>query len=142
MPQLPRIPALKLRLAELPADSLGIWTSSLCVVHCLLTPVVLSLSAVSAHFIPSEEWVHRSLAFVIAALGGIALLKGYRLHRRRRVLALMGLGLALIFGTAYFGDRLPSHAAEVCVTLAGSAFMIAAHRFNHTFCRNCRDCAH
>jgi hypothetical protein len=142
MLQLPRIPALKLRLAESPADSLGIWTSSLCVVHCLLTPVVLSLSAVSAHFIPSEEWVHRTLAFVIAALGGIALLKGYRLHRRRRVLAFMALGLVLIFGTAYFGNLLPSHAAEVCITLVGSACMIAAHCANHTFCRNCRDCAH
>jgi hypothetical protein len=141
MSPLPRIPLLKLRLANLPADSLGIWTSSLCVVHCLLTPVVLSLSAVSAHFLPSEEWVHRMLAFVIAALGGIALLRGYRLHRRRRVLVLMGMGLTLVFGAAFFGNLLPSHVAEVCITLVGSVCMIAAHRANHTFCHNCRDCA-
>jgi hypothetical protein len=39
--------------------------------------------------------------------------------------------------SAYWGDRLPSHPAEVLVTLIGSGFMIAAHRTNHTFCRDC-----
>jgi hypothetical protein len=52
-----------------PVDQIGVWTSTLCVVHCLLTPVVLSLSAVSAHFLPSEERTHRTLAVAIAALG-------------------------------------------------------------------------
>jgi HEPN domain-containing protein len=31
-------------------DQIGIWTSTLCVIHCLLTTEVLSLSAVPAHF--------------------------------------------------------------------------------------------
>jgi hypothetical protein len=107
------------------------------VIHCLLTPVVLSFSAVSAHFLPSEERTHRALAVAIAGLGAIALVKGYRTHRSSRVLFLMATGLAFIFGGAYWGDRLPSHAAEVFVTFVGSAFMIAAHRTNHTFCRDC-----
>ena len=49
-----------------------------CVIHCLLTPVVLSISSVSAHFLPSEERTHRALAVAIAALGAIALLKRCR----------------------------------------------------------------
>ncbi len=122
------------RLLAIPADRLGVWTSSLCVVHCLLTPIVLSISAVSAHFLPSEEWTHRALALVIAALGAIALVNGYRRHRRRRVMGLMAVGLALIFAGAYWGNALPSHRAEVLITFAGSGFMIAAHRINHTFC--------
>jgi hypothetical protein len=32
-----------------PADQVGIWASSLCMIHCILTPVVLSISAVSVH---------------------------------------------------------------------------------------------
>jgi uncharacterized membrane protein YfcA len=117
------------------------WTSGLCVIHCLLTPVVLSLSAVSAHFLPSEERTHRLLAVVIAALGAIALIKGYRNHRRHHVLFLMIAGLACIFAGAYWGDSLPSHRIEVLITLIGSGFMIAAHRLNHTFCREC-SCSH
>ena len=129
------------RMLSFPVDQIGVWTSALCVVHCLLTPVVLSLSAVSAHFLPSEEKTHRTLAVAIAALGAIALVKGYHRHRSWRVLALMAVGLACIFGGAFWGDHLPSHGVEVLVTLIGSGFMIAAHRANHTFCRDC-SCSH
>jgi uncharacterized membrane protein YfcA len=141
--QLPEAPATgsPSRMLAFPVDQIGIWTSTLCVIHCLLTPVLLSLSAVSAHFLPSEERTHRTLAVAIAALGAIALLKGYRKHRSSRVLVLMAVGLAFIFGGAYWGNHLPSHTVEVLVTLVGSGFMIAAHRTNHTFCRDC-SCGH
>ncbi len=52
----------------------------------------------------------------------------------------MAVGLALIFAGAYWGNALPSHRAEVLITFAGSGFMIAAHRINHTFCNHCRTC--
>lgn len=123
------------------ADSLGIWASSLCVVHCLLTPLLISFSAVFAHFLPSEEKTHRVLAIVVTALGASALITGYRSHRRPHVLVLMVIGLACIFAGAFWGDALPAHWMEVLITFTGSGFMIAAHRLNHTFCRNCH-CTH
>jgi hypothetical protein len=132
--------AIARRVFAIPVDKLGAWTSALCVVHCVLTPVILSISAVSAHFLPSEERTHRLLAVVIAALGAIALIKGYRNHRHLRVLFLMLAGLGCIFAAADWGDHLPSHGAEVLVTLVGSSFMIVAHWINHTFCRNCASC--
>ena len=118
-------------------DRLGICASSLCVVHCLLTPVLLSFSAVLAHMLPSEERAHRSLALLGAMLGAIALLRGFRAHRRVLVLLLMCAGLGAIGGTAWWGDCLPSHAIEVGITAVGSALMIVAHRLNHTFCKAC-----
>jgi uncharacterized membrane protein YfcA len=141
--QLPKAPETgsRSRALAFPVDQIGIWTSTLCVIHCLLTPVLLSLSAVSAHFLPSEERTHRTLAVAIATLGAIALVRGYRRHRSSRVLVLMVVGLAFIFGGAYWGDHLRSHTAEVLVTLVGSGFMIVAHRTNHTFCRDC-SCSH
>ena len=128
-------PALSMR-----ADGLGIVASALCFVHCILTPVVLSLSAVWAHYLPSEERFHRVLAVMVAAIGCFAIVSGYRKHRRRRVLFLMSTGLSFIFAGAYLGDRLPSHIAEIAVTLTGSSLMITAHLVNHTFCKNCQRC--
>ena len=122
---------------SLRADRVGIVISAACFVHCILTPIVLSLSVVSAHYLPSEERVHRTLAVSVAAIGGFAIITGYRKHRRSRVLLLMGSALLLIFGGAYWGDRLPSHSAEVLVTMMGSCLMISAHLINHTFCKNC-----
>jgi MerC mercury resistance protein len=128
------------RVSAFSADKLGIWASTLCVVHCIVTPVLISVSAVFAHFIPGEEKTHRTLAVGVATLGAIALVKGFRTHGRRRILGLIALGLGFIFAGAFYGDRLPSHGYEVAVTMTGSALMICAHRMNHTFCNDCRRC--
>jgi peptidoglycan/LPS O-acetylase OafA/YrhL len=98
------------------------------------------MSVVFAHLIPGEERTHRTLAVGIAALGAIALVKGFRTHRRRRILGLMALGLGFIFAGAFYGGRLPSHGYEIAVTMTGSVLMICAHRMNHTFCRDCTRC--
>ena len=119
------------------SDRLGIYASALCVVHCLLTPVLLSLSAVAAHFLPSEEHTHRALAVGIALIGSFAVFRGLRKHRRRIVVWLMLVGLMLIAVAAFFGDSLPHHWIEVFITMCGSTCMIAAHRLNHTFCKQC-----
>lgn len=119
------------------ADWAGVGASTLCVIHCIVTPFLLSFSAVLAHFLPTEESTHRWLVIAIAAIGAIALLRGFRLHRRALVLLMMGTGLAFIFAGAWSGDLPPHHWMEVAITFTGSAFMITAHRFNHTFCREC-----
>jgi ABC-type methionine transport system permease subunit len=123
-------------------DRVGMAASALCFVHCVATPVILSLSAVLPHFLPSEEHTHRLLAVVVTIIGAAAISFGYRKHRKKRVLGATFLGLALICSGAYFGDLLPSHKSEVAITLAGSLCMIFAHRMNHTFCLDCKKCAH
>ncbi|QHN04970.1 MerC domain-containing protein [Granulicella sp. WH15] len=121
-------------------DRIGIIASAACFVHCVGAPIVLSLMAVYAHLLPAEETTHRVLAILVTILGAVAILSGYQKHKRRSILALMALGLALISTGALFGDRLPSHWLEVAITLAGSICMITAHRQNHTFCKQCTAC--
>lgn len=119
------------------ADKLGTWASLLCVVHCLLTPVLLSFSSVFAHFLPGEEPTHRLLAVCVAVLGALAVIGGFRRHRRSRVVLLLIAGLACISYAAWFGDKLPSHRWEIAITFLGSSLLIGAHRLNHTFCGSC-----
>jgi uncharacterized membrane protein YfcA len=133
--QAPSVPATISSAASF--DRIGVWTSAACIVHCLFTPVLLSMSSVVAHFVPSEERVHRGLALFIALIGAASLVRGFRTHGKRRIIALMFAGLACIFFAAFAGDRLPGHWAEVAVTFAGSLLMISAHRLNHTFCKDC-----
>jgi uncharacterized membrane protein YfcA len=121
------------------SDRLGVLASLLCFFHCLLTPMLISMPAVFAHLLPSEERTHRILAVVVAALGALALIRGFRTHGRRRIIAYMIVGLLCILLGAWFGDHLPSHRVEVLITCLGSTLMIVAHRLNHTFCRSC-DC--
>lgn len=141
---LERYPCMNVSLRDsiFSADNLGIWASALCVVHCVVTPVLVSMSVLLARLIPGEERTHRTLAVGIAALGAIALVRGFRTHGRRLVLGLMALGLGFIFAGAFLAAWLPSHKYEVAVTMTGSVLMIWAHRMNHTFCRDCKQCAH
>lgn len=84
--------------------------------------------------------MHRILAVLVALFGTIALIIGFRRHRRATILFLMLGGLGCIAGSAWLGDSLPSHAYEVAITMVGSGLMIAADRLNHTFCKSC-DCS-
>jgi MerC mercury resistance protein len=63
-------------------DRIGMVTSALCFIYCV---VALSLSAVSSHFIPSEERTHRLLAVFMTIVGAATIGFGYRRHKRKRV---------------------------------------------------------
>src|SRR4030088_628863 len=105
------------RVSAFSADNLGIWASALCLVHCIVTPVLISASAVFAHFIPGEEKTHRTPEDGIAAVGAIALIKGVRTNGRRLLLGLLVHRLGLTDGGAFYDPLLPAPGAEGPVTL-------------------------
>ena len=76
-------------------DKIGIWASSLCAVHCLLTPVLLIVAAdfvgIWAH--PAAHWV---LAAVTIPLAAGVIFKGYKRHQKKWVATCAGLGIAMI----------------------------------------------
>ena len=80
------------------------------------------------------------MALLIAAIGAIALVRGFRVHRRKSVLLLMAAGISLIGFAAFDGNNFPSHWVEVAITFLGSVLMISSHRLNHTFCKDCQRC--
>ena len=118
-------------------DKLGTIASLACVVHCIATPILFSVFAVAAQVIPSEQHTHRVLAVPVCLLGLLAMRSGFKRHQRLGPAILMIVGLSLIVATAWWGEKIPSHLAEVAITITGSAFMIAAHRRNHLLCKSC-----
>ena len=118
-------------------DRWGTIASLACVVHCIATPILFSVFAVAAQIVPSEQHTHRVLAVPVCLLGLLAMRSGFKRHQRLAPALLMVVGLALIVATAWWGERIPSHLAEVAITITGSAFMIAAHRMNHKLCKAC-----
>ena len=50
-------------------DRAGVWASTACMLHCLLTPLLLSFSILAAHFLSSKEHTHRALAIGFALIG-------------------------------------------------------------------------
>lgn len=121
------------------ADVAGTFASGLCLIHCLLTPVAISLFPGILPWLPGDAWFHRALALGIVLLGAAAFAPGYRVHRRRSLVALVGAGTSLIVAVAWCGETLP-HSVELALSVPGSLMLVTAHLLNRSFCRSCEPC--
>lgn len=128
-----------------PWDKFGIFLSSLCAVHCLLTPfLVLAIPWLAEKF--ENPWVHIVLALFVVPVGLYALWSGYRHHRRKYILVLGLIGLALVTSATLelpFSFDIGLHAHDEhahdftheIVTIVGSLFLLSAHILNLRSCR-------
>lgn len=121
------------------ADLAGAATSGLCLIHCLLTPLVISVFPSLLPYLPGDAWFHRVLAVGIVLLGAAAFVPGYRIHRRKSLLALIAAGISLILIVAWTGETMDP-LLEFSLSLPGSMMLVAAHLLNRSFCRQCHSC--
>lgn len=126
------------------ADILGVGLSVLCLIHCLVLPVLIAFAPVLLKNLPGDDATHRTLAVVIGLVGFLAFRSGYKVHRRRWLLWLFSLGLLLIAVAAALGEAVLTGYGEAAITVVGGILLVTAHLFNHSFCRSCvvEDCNH
>lgn len=122
------------------ADRIGATASFLCAIHCALLPFVLTLlPLLGLGFLASHEFERGFVAFAVM-LAMVALVIGYRRHRRRLplLLAVPGL-LLLIFGiTVVDLHTLTVH--SVLVTCGG--LLVASAHFVNLYIDRRRGLAH
>ena len=135
-----RGPEAKVPLFEKIADRLGICLSALCVVHCLLTPVLL-IALPSVQWLPSiapflgHERYHLIMLIVLPVLAVLAFIPGYRLHRDVRVFIWAAPGIvAIALGALLFEGQVW---LEAGASIAGSLMLIRAHMLNRVLCSCC-----
>jgi hypothetical protein len=112
--------------------------STLCVAHCIATPFVAAALPIIA---AAEGATHGVLALAVLSFGLLAIVPGFREHRRRQVLGLGFAGAALIWLPVLLPESLSSESLETAATVSGGIAMVTAHLFNLYFCRTCRVCA-
>jgi MerC mercury resistance protein len=121
-------------------DRLGVVSSTLCAIHCLLTPLALAALPVIGVQAVLGESLERSFVAAGLALGSLSLTPSFRrLHRRLFPLMLFLAG-ALLWLIARLGLASDS-AMELPTMIAGSAAVVTAHVVNRRLCRACRGCA-
>lgn len=116
-------------------DRFAIGISTLCIVHCLLTPVVLILVPALAATVVADEAFHKLLLIFVLPTSSAALLLGCRRHKEWRVLALGILGLAQLVAIAYVGHEELGETGETLATVAGSLLLALSHLKNYRACR-------
>jgi hypothetical protein len=111
-------------------DAVGVMLSAACLMHCLLTPVLLaSLPALGMSF--AHGGFHAIFALLVLGAAALALVPGYRMHGHRSVLVLGVLG-TLGVGS---GAMLEHGALETGLTVAGSLLLVLGHAINLRFSR-------
>ncbi len=123
-------------------DVAGTLVSSLCVMHCVATPLLAASLPVLA---ATEEPAHTAFGIAILLLGFIAFVPGYHKHRRAHVIVLGVWGMLMIGIAAFLPeDALAEEVAglptEIVLTVLGGLILVTAHVRNAVFCRACPVC--
>ncbi len=133
-------------------DRLGICLSILCLVHCLLTPLLLAMVPVGAALGFWQHGFHHVFLMIVPIVALLAFVPGWRQHGDARIWYWGGFGiLFLALGVAvaeYFGHSAHTEiewgplACELVFTLAGAACLIRAHLLNRELCVCCKHGKH
>ncbi len=107
-------------------DYFGLTASFLCIVDCVVLPIVSSLM-VFADMIPSLD-VHLWLYPAILVTATIAFSRSYRKHKNRTMLALAVGGCTGLIGSLLVPPSMPFLSGAV--SLLGGAALVAAHGMN------------
>ena len=112
-------------------DRLAIVVSGLCLVQCLMLPLVIVLTPLASAGVLGEEWFHLALLLIVLPLSLVAFHSGYRLHRNRSMLIPGLLGLSMI-ALAALGEitHLLGHWQAAGLTSLGGVCLILGHWIN------------
>ena len=112
-------------------DKLGICVSTVCVVHCILTPLVFIVLPAATELFHLEEVFHIAIFFMAAFVAFFAMYMGMKVHRKRGPMIYMFLGLALLGVVNGLGHDYLLLYQESFLSILGSSFLIRAHLLNH-----------
>ncbi|KZX68971.1 MULTISPECIES: MerC domain-containing protein [unclassified Alcanivorax] len=126
-------------MSRLRLDQAAIALSGLCMIHCVASVAGLFAIGLLSLFGGMGELFHQALLVIIVPVSVVAMVVGYRHHRRRWVLlpglmALIGLCLIAVFESAFHGTLWE----PVLTTLVGIC-LVTAHIGNIRACKKC-DC--
>ena len=119
-------------------DRKGMLIASLCLVHCIAGPVLLSFAGF-ASLIGISEKLEPVFLLGSAAMGAIALVPAYhKQHGRVSCLAMFGSGLLCLLLRRHIGWQ--AAAIEPAAAAVGATLIIGSHALNLRFSRHCRCC--
>lgn len=113
-------------------DKLGIFGSTLCLIHCLVLPFILPLlsaQAYSPHLSGLESFFHGIIFPVLLLIAVLAFSRGYKQHHSKLILTLGISGVSLLFSGLIAEYFIHTGRAEI-ITASGSALLVVAHLLN------------
>ena len=108
--------------------------SALCMVHCLMLPLVVAAVPVLATALAIPETFHNWVLLLAVPAATFALVRGRTRHGKGWPVRLGTVGVACLVAGALF---VPDETAETAVTVAGSLMLATAHIANWRLRHRC-----
>ena len=115
-------------------DRAAICFSSLCILHCLLLPVLLVAYPIGILVTLSDEMFHQLMVSVALPLSLVALYVGYGHHKRNQLIVFGSVGLGMLMLPLVVPHELISETEETWLTVAGALIVCLAHVVNFRLC--------
>lgn len=121
-------------------DKLAMTLSTVCMVHCFLSPSFIVLSFGFLPFSIDNEFIHVALLLFAFPISVFALARGYTYHKHVFILLLGILGITTLFAAVLLGEQAFRGIGEKELTLLGSVCVVVAHFRNYQICTG-TDCS-
>jgi len=116
-------------------NAAGILGAILCLVHCIAFPVTTATAPMWQAAWLTDEWIHRGLLCLAAAVAFYALGTGYFRHRDAATVRLGLVGISFLVGAEAAAHVFSIANLETGMTMLGSLTLVSAHLKNDHHCR-------
>ena len=118
-------------------DKFAILLSGVCMVHCLLTPVLVTLLPIlSLSTMVEDVLFHKLMLWLVLPSSFVALFIGCRKHKRWTIAISGLLGMSLLVLVAFLGHDILSINAEKTATTVGGLILAFSHYLNYRACQS------
>ena len=136
--------AIKLLFENGWGDRAAVCLSSLCILHCLLLPVLLVAYPIGIVVTLSDEIFHLFMVSLALPLSLVSLYVGYGHHKRNQLIVFGGIGLVTLMFPLVAPHEFISESGETWLTVSGALILCMAHIVNFRLCtaeQACEKCA-
>ena len=107
-------------------DRVGICTSLVCMLHCLVIPILLVLGVDSLIWLTSMKWMELTIIGLSFVIGLISFFGGYVRHRQHFIPVLFVAGFLLLVN----GESVSRLWLAMCLSVTGAIVIAYAHVLN------------
>lgn len=111
-------------------DQVGVFLSSLCAIHCVLTPLVFLLPVFQVLEGGHHHWIHFSFFIFVAPLALWTLILNSKIHERPFLCGVIGLLFLAAAVVINFFHLEQNHSLGFILSLTGSAVLVLGHYLN------------
>ena len=118
-------------------DKLAILLSGVCLVHCLLTPVLITLLPIlTTSVLLDDSMFHKLMLWLVLPTSFLALFLGCRKHKQWLIAGTGILGVTILISVAMVGHEVFGISGEKIATSIGGIILAASHFLNYRACQS------